>query len=131
MAKNGPADVAERRGPSDRLDALLHRPRSKRGLKPVDDASRLPDPDAVFVGGSGRGICRLVEAAYGRLRPGGRLAATMGSIENLSESHHALRRQGAEVKVWMVNLARGNHQFERIRFESLNPTFLVSVVKPA
>ena len=25
----------------------------------------------------------------------------------------------------MINLARGNYQLERIRFESLNPTFLV------
>ena len=37
----------------------------------------LPTPDAVFIGGSGQGISRLVDAAYGRLRPGGRLVATM------------------------------------------------------
>jgi len=91
--------------------------------------SDLPDPDCVFVGGSGRGISRLVESAYGRLRVGGRLAATMGSIENLAETHDLLRKHCSEVRVWMVNLARGNCQLEQIRFESLNPTFLVSVVK--
>ncbi len=91
--------------------------------------SDLPDPDCVFVGGSGRGISRLVESAYGRLRAGGRLAATMGSIENLAETHELLRKHCSEVRVWMVHLARGNCQLEQIRFESLNPTFLVSVVK--
>ena len=90
----------------------------------------LPDPDCIFVGGSGRGICRLVDAAYQRLRKGGRLVATMGSIGNLVESHQALRARVPGVKVWMVNVARGYDQLERIRFESLNPTFLMAVVKP-
>ncbi len=90
----------------------------------------LPDPDCIFVGGSGRGICRLVDAAYGRLRRGGRLVATMGSVENLAETHGMAHGYGADVKVWMLHFARGNYQLERIRFESLNPTFLVSMVKP-
>ena len=90
----------------------------------------LPDPDSIFVDGSGRGICRLLDASYQRLRKGGRLVATMGSIDNLVESHHALNAHAPDVKVWMVNVARGNYQLESIRFESLNPTFLMAVVKP-
>ncbi len=90
----------------------------------------LPVPDAVFVGGSGRGVCRLVDAAYQRLRVGGRLVATMGSIDNLAETHRTLHGRTDHVKVWMLHFARGNYQLERIRFESLNPTFMVSVVKP-
>jgi precorrin-6Y C5,15-methyltransferase (decarboxylating) len=90
----------------------------------------LPDPDSVFVGGSGRGISRLADEAYGRLRAGGRLVATMGSLDNVTEAHKLLRAHCTHVKVWMVNLARGTHQLERVRFESLNPTFLVAVVKP-
>ena len=91
----------------------------------------LPQPDAVFVGGSGRGISRLVEAAYQRLRGGGRLVATMGSIENVTETYQSLHRCCSGVKVWMVNLARGNYQMERVRFTALNPTFVIAVVKPA
>jgi precorrin-6B C5,15-methyltransferase / cobalt-precorrin-6B C5,C15-methyltransferase len=90
----------------------------------------LPDPDAVFIGGSGRGISRLVDAAYRRLRIGGRLVATMSSINNVSETHQSLHLHCSDVKVWMINLARGNYQLERVRFESLNPTFMLSVVKP-
>lgn len=91
----------------------------------------LPDPDAVFVGGTGRDVAVLVSAAYERLRPGGRLVTHLGSIENLVEIHAHLLRCGAEPKVWMLNLARGTYQLERIRFESLNPSFLVAIVKPA
>ena len=91
----------------------------------------LPDPDAVFVGGSGRGINRLVDAAYERLRVGGRLVATMASIDNVADTHRQLHRQCSAVKVWMLHFARGNYQMDRIRFESLNPTFLLAVVKPS
>lgn len=89
----------------------------------------LPVPDAVFIGGSGRGICRLVADAYERLRPGGRLVATMASIDNLAETHQTLHAGCPDVKVLMVNLARGNCQMERVRFEAMNPVFLVAVVK--
>jgi precorrin-6Y C5,15-methyltransferase (decarboxylating) len=91
----------------------------------------LPQPDSIFVGGSGRGIIRLVDAAYGRLRDGGRLVATMSSIDNIAEVHRSLRAHCPDVKVWMLHLARGYYQMERVRFESLNPTFLVAVVKPS
>ena len=91
----------------------------------------LPDPDSVFVGGSGRGISPLVDAAYQRLREGGRLVATMTSIDNVAEIHQLLRTSCPNVKVWMVNFARGNYQLERVRFESLNPTFMIAVVKPS
>ncbi|MBX7167844.1 MAG: precorrin-6y C5,15-methyltransferase (decarboxylating) subunit CbiE [Pirellulales bacterium] len=90
----------------------------------------LPVPDAIFVGGSGRGISRVVDAAYDRLRPGGRLVATVGSIENLSEVHGTLHARGPDVKVWLFNIARGIYQLERVRFEALNPSFLMSVRKP-
>jgi precorrin-6Y C5,15-methyltransferase (decarboxylating) len=91
--------------------------------------SALPDPDCIFVGGSGRGISRLVDAAYQRLRVRGRLAATMSSLDNVTETHQLLHRYSPDVKVRMVNIARGNYQLERVRFESLNPTFLVSIIK--
>ena len=48
----------------------------------------------------------IVEAAYERLRAGGRLVANLGSIENLSELHALLSQQAAEVNVWMINIAR-------------------------
>ncbi len=90
----------------------------------------LPDPDSIFVGGSGREISQLADQAFDRLRPGGRLVANVGSIENLAELHATLHRRG-DVKVWMINLARGTYQLERVRFDALNPTFLLSIVKPA
>jgi precorrin-6Y C5,15-methyltransferase (decarboxylating) len=90
----------------------------------------LPEPDAVFVDGSGRNICNLVERAFGRLRRRGRLVATLAGIDNVAETEQLLRRHCPDVKVWLLSVARGNYQLERVRFESLNPTFLVAAVKP-
>ncbi|HET6883780.1 MAG TPA: precorrin-6y C5,15-methyltransferase (decarboxylating) subunit CbiE [Pirellulales bacterium] len=90
----------------------------------------LPSPDSVFLGGSGREISQLCDLAYERLRPRGRLVANVGSIENLADVHATLHRRVADVKVWMINVARGTYQLERVRFDALNPSFLLSIVKP-
>jgi precorrin-6Y C5,15-methyltransferase (decarboxylating) len=79
---------------------------------------------------AGHEISQLVELAYDRLRPRGRLVANVGSIENLAEVHATLHRRLPDVKVWMINVARRTHQLERVRFDALNPTFLLAVVKP-
>jgi precorrin-6Y C5,15-methyltransferase (decarboxylating) len=89
----------------------------------------LPEPDAVFLGGTGRELGSLVELAYQRLRTGGRLVANVGSIDNLADVHATLQRVESDVKVWMINVARGTYQLERVRFDALNPSFLLAVVK--
>ncbi|NBW97768.1 MAG: precorrin-6y C5,15-methyltransferase (decarboxylating) subunit CbiE, partial [Planctomycetia bacterium] len=51
----------------------------------------LPDPDAIYVGGSGRDVQMLVEEAWKRLKRGGRLVTACNSIENLAAVHALLR----------------------------------------
>ena len=94
-----------------------------------DAWANLPDPDSVFAGGSGREVSRLCDLAYQRLRPHGRLVTTVGSLENLADVHATLHACSGDVKVWMINIARGTDQLERVRFDALNPTFLLGVVK--
>ena len=89
----------------------------------------LPDPDAVFVGGTGRAVAHLVEMAWERLRVGGRLVVNVGTVESVAAVREALQRLTDDAGVWMINVARGNYQLERMRFESLNPTFLLAAVK--
>ena len=99
-----------------------------RNLVPVlgrapDAWAALPAPDAIFVGGSGREIASVVELAYERLRPGGRIVANAAAIDTLAAVHDVLQRLAPEVQVWMVNIARGTYQLERMRFDALNPSF--------
>ncbi|MFV1965210.1 MAG: precorrin-6y C5,15-methyltransferase (decarboxylating) subunit CbiE [Pirellulaceae bacterium] len=89
----------------------------------------LPDADAIFVGGTGRTVHRIVEVAYDRLRPRGRMVANVASIQNVGGVYDALQSLAGEAQVFMINIARGTPQFDRLRFESLNPTFLVSAIR--
>ncbi len=94
-----------------------------------DAWAELPDPDAVFIGGTGRAVQRIVELAGARLRPAGRLVVHVGSLENVPAVHATLRRLVGEPQVRMVQVSDGIEQFESLRLDSRNPTFLVSSLK--
>ena len=91
----------------------------------------LPQPDAVFVGGTGRSVVSLVQSAWERLRDGGRLVVNVNSLDNLTSVESALRELGSEPHVLMINLSRGHRQFETLRMESANPSFLIIARKSA
>src|SRR5438094_808375 len=102
----------------------------------------LPAPDAIFGGGTGHEIARLLEAAFSCLRPAGRLVVNVATIESLGATHEALKQltgassdptapSGPRIQVLLVNIARGTEQLETLRFEAVNPTFLLSIAKPA
>lgn len=97
--------------------------------------NKLPDPDCVFVAGAGREVTRLAVEAFARLRPGGRLVVNLISIDHIAQARDALteasRTAGVEpnLGVWMVNIARGADQLERLSFEALKPSFLLAAVK--
>jgi precorrin-6B C5,15-methyltransferase / cobalt-precorrin-6B C5,C15-methyltransferase len=89
----------------------------------------LPDPDAVFIAGGGREITRISEVVYRRLRPGGRLVVNVVSIDHLAELREAIGRHARDIRVWMINLARGTDQLDRLSFDPLKPSFLLAVTK--
>ena len=91
----------------------------------------LPAPDAIFVGGIRQEASRLLDAAFKAMRPGGRLVVNIASLEGLSAVYAALKEIAPPVQGMLVNIARGTEQLETLRFEALNPTFLLSVNKPA
>ncbi len=92
--------------------------------------SKLPDPDVIFVGGTGRMVTDIVEAAWPRLRTGGRLIANMTGLENVAALQSLLSEKlKAEAELWMIQVSRGNQQFDRLRLESSNPTFIIKSCK--
>ena len=90
-----------------------------------DAWAQLPDPDAIFVGGSGRMVPDLVADAIERLRSGGRIVINVSSPDNLVAVEAKLTAAGLQSDVRMINIARGQYQLDRVRFDALNPTFLV------
>ena len=92
-------------------------------------ADGLPAPDAVFVGAVGREVGRVLEPAWKALRPGGQLVANIGSLESLNATYAELKRLAGSVDVLLVHLSRGVEQLESLRFEAVNPTFVLHVGK--
>ncbi|WP_020465776.1 bifunctional cobalt-precorrin-7 (C(5))-methyltransferase/cobalt-precorrin-6B (C(15))-methyltransferase [Singulisphaera acidiphila] len=89
----------------------------------------LPDPDAIFVGGTGRQVVLVLRSAYARLCPGGRMAVNVVTIDGLATALETLKNLTSEVQVWNISIARGIEQMDRVRFEAINPTFLLAVTK--
>jgi precorrin-6Y C5,15-methyltransferase (decarboxylating) len=89
----------------------------------------LPDPDAIFVGGTGRQVGPVLKAAYERLNAGGRLAVNVVTVDSLAEAYQTLKTLAGRVALWNVSIARGIEQMDRVRFEAVHPTFLLAVTK--
>ena len=83
-------------------------------------------PDCVCIEG-GRSLKVILQAAWQRLQPGGRIVATAINFENLyaiSEGLATLQARNVEVVQSAVNRleTRGNHQV----FAAVDPTFVLS-----
>ncbi|MCE2800283.1 MAG: precorrin-6y C5,15-methyltransferase (decarboxylating) subunit CbiE [Planctomycetaceae bacterium] len=92
---------------------------------------KLPDPHAIFVGGTGRAVTSIVQASWPRLQTGGTLVVNVMSIENVSDlQQYFVHDMGLEPQLWMIQISRGTYQLEKHRFETANPSFLVKVTKP-
>jgi len=95
---------------------------------------------AVFTGlpGAGRRLRRrhsaggltAAQSAFKAMRPGGRLVVNIASLEGLGAVYNALKELAPPVQGMLVNIARGTEQLETLRFEALNPTFLLTATKP-
>ncbi|MEM9644503.1 MAG: precorrin-6y C5,15-methyltransferase (decarboxylating) subunit CbiE, partial [Planctomycetota bacterium] len=75
--------------------------------------SELPDPDAIFVGGSGRMVPDLVNASAKRLREGGRIVVNVSSPDNLVAVQTTLETLGLKIDLRMIQVSRGRQQFDR------------------
>jgi precorrin-6Y C5,15-methyltransferase (decarboxylating) len=121
-----PADVALIQANAESFGVPNVRPVTGRAPDVLAD---LPEPDAVFVGGTGRQVGPVLSAAYNRLAPGGRMAVNVATIEGLAAAHETLKALSGAVRVWNITVARGIEQMDRVRFEAINPTFLLAVTK--
>ena len=54
----------------------------------------------------------------------------VGTLDMLTATYAVMKRFGG-VEVLLMSLARGVEQLEALRFEAVNPTFLLRVQRPA
>jgi len=90
----------------------------------------LPQPDAVFIGGSGGLLVPVADAVAERLPSGGRLVANLVALEHLAGLPDSLQARGWEVEVTQVAVSRSTATAGITRLTALNPVFVVAGVKP-
>ncbi len=87
----------------------------------------LPNPDSVFVGGSGGNLSAILEYANSRLKPNGTIVVNLAVLERTSETYHLLKKLGLAAEITQVASSRGKEMPDgAVRLEALNPVFIVS-----
>lgn len=87
------------------------------------------DPEAVFIGGSGGEMAEVIHTSLARLCEGGRLVVNAITIDNLSAATQACKESEYPFEVTLLQVARSKPILDLIRFDALNPIFIVSLVK--
>lgn len=89
--------------------------------------AELPDPDSVFIGGSGGNLDLIIDVAAGRLKSGGHLVINLAVLERTQSAFHRLKALGLSAEMVMVHAARGKEMpDDTVRLESLNPVFVLT-----
>jgi len=85
-----------------------------------------PDPDAVFIGGSGGELAGLIAMIVNRLRPGGHLVMNFVTLENLATATATLAGiEGVEWDVLQLQAARSKPILHMHRMAAENPVWIV------
>ncbi len=86
---------------------------------------KIPDPDAVFIGGSGGKLEEILSVAGKRLKPGGRMVLNCITLEKFALGWRLLTEQGLEVETTSVQLAHSKPIGTLHRLQPENPIFIL------
>ncbi|MYM32824.1 precorrin-6y C5,15-methyltransferase (decarboxylating) subunit CbiE [Duganella sp. FT94W] len=85
-----------------------------------------PDPDAVFIGGSGGELAGLIDGIIKRLRPNGTLVMNFVTLENLATATATLQAmEGVSWDVLQLQAARSKPILHMHRMAAENPVWIV------
>jgi precorrin-6Y C5,15-methyltransferase (decarboxylating) len=88
-----------------------------------------PDPDAVFIGGSGGELAGLIGLCFRRLKPGGRLVMNFVTLENLATATATLKDLGAAWDLVQLQASRSQPILDMHRLAAQNPVWIVTARK--
>ncbi len=94
-----------------------------------DALDPLPDPHAVFVGGTGGRTTGILDTCWDRLRPGGSLVVAAALLETLAEVRAWAGSRGVGAGVTVLSAWRSSPLAGRTRLAPTNPVFLVHATK--
>jgi precorrin-6Y C5,15-methyltransferase (decarboxylating) len=93
--------------------------------KAPERLDEFPDPDAIFIGGTGGEMRELIRICCTRLKPEGRIVLNAATIESLYQATQAFAQEGLETKITLAQIARSKPILDMNRFEGLNPIYII------
>jgi precorrin-6Y C5,15-methyltransferase (decarboxylating) len=93
-----------------------------------DALASLPDPDAVFVGGSGGRLVEILNAAHSRLRSSGRIVANLVTYEHIAAVLAWAQARQIAAEVVQVGIARSATILDMTRLQAENPVTIVTLM---
>ena len=88
-----------------------------------------PEPDAVFIGGSGGELAELIRLIMQRMKPDGWLVMNFVTLENLSVAVDTLKALGVAWDVLQLQASRSKPILHMNRMAAENPVWLVCAQK--
>ncbi len=89
----------------------------------------LPDPDRVFIGGSGGNLWEILEVVDARLPAEGRVVVNAVTLDTLNAATEFFENAGYHLEVTVVNIARTRPLTDYKMFEAFNPVYVMVGVK--
>ncbi len=86
----------------------------------------LPNPDRVFIGGSGGMLDDIIDAVDRRLKPDGVIVLNAVTLDTLTKAVEFLEDHGYNVEVACINVSKTVGLTEYKLFESHNPVYIIS-----
>lgn len=97
--------------------------------KAPEGLDNFPDPDAIFIGGTGGEMVELLQLCCQRLKQNGRIVLNAATIENLYKAVEAFKACGFAVDILQAQLARSKPILDMTRFVPLNPIYIISAYR--
>jgi precorrin-6Y C5,15-methyltransferase (decarboxylating) len=97
--------------------------------KAPEGLQRWPDPDAVFIGGSGGELAELIRLILLHLKPEGWLVMNFVTLENLGTAVETLKSLGVAWDVLQLQASRSKPILHMNRMAAENPVWLVCAQK--
>lgn len=89
----------------------------------------LPDPERVFIGGSGGYLWEILDAVDMRLATGGRIVMNAITLDTLTAANEFFGNAGYQVEVVTVNIAKTRPHSNYKMFEAHDPVYVITAVK--
>ncbi len=134
MAKKGKVFAVEI--DSNRAE-IIKRNRDRFGLYSIEIINKdakdaildLPRPDRIFIGGGISKENKLLEMAYDKLRPNGRLVVNTVLVDTYAKCIEFCKTKSIYYEIMQVHVDRGEVLGRSIRMVPINPVMIITLIK--